>query len=77
MKRCKNKKHVMKARNIPREWVRDDGTKVFKIYVQVFCDTCKKEREKLNKEYRDTKRYQAYQIQKERKELREGKFARI
>lgn len=50
--KCKKRNHVKKVKNIPRTWINEDGTVQFRIYVAVYCDTCKKQREKLNYKFR-------------------------
>jgi hypothetical protein len=41
----------MKCKSIPRTWVNEDGTIHFKVYVQSYCDTCKKLKGKEIYEY--------------------------
>jgi hypothetical protein len=51
MAKCKKRGHVMKCKSIPRTWVNEDGTIHFKVYVQSYCDTCKKLKGKEIYEY--------------------------
>lgn len=55
--KCRKKGHVMREREIPRTWTKEDGTVQFKVYVQVYCETCKKAREKESQLYRDLKKH--------------------
>jgi hypothetical protein len=68
MRRCRKKGHVMKCQNVPRSWVNEDGATMFRIYVQVFCDTCRLERQRINRAYKTHKFYKEYGDQRKERD---------